>query len=103
MSDITKQDNLTIIKPSQDVVASMVKGLREELLGLVKGGTRELVIDLSDVEMVDSMGLGTIISTYNSLSKVGGNLKVTNVSKDVYDLFKAMRLDTHFEVTPVAG
>ena len=101
MSDITKQDNTTILKPNRDVIASVVQEFREELRERVSGGVSEIVIDLEGVKMVDSMGLGVIISTHNSLKKVGGNLTVTNASKDIYSLFQAMRLDQHFEVRPV--
>ncbi len=101
MSDIIKQDNITILKPNRDVIASVVQEFREELREVVSGGISEIVIDLELVEMFDSMGLGVIISTHNSLKKVGGKLTVTNVSEDIYKLFQAMRLDQHFEVKPV--
>lgn len=101
MSDIIKQDNITILRPNQDVIASVVQEFREELRELVSGGISEIVIDLEGVEMVDSMGLGVIISTHNSLKKIGGKLTVTNVSVDIYKLFQAMRLDQHFEVRTV--
>jgi anti-sigma B factor antagonist len=48
--------------------------------------------------MVDSVGIGVIIATHNSLNKVGGKLKVTNITKDIYTLFTTMRLDRHFTV-----
>jgi anti-anti-sigma factor len=103
MSEITKDGDGIIVKPGQDVVASVVPELRKELQPLVGEGPKELVIDLSGVEMVDSVGIGLFIATHNSMSKSGGKFVVTNVSKDIYNLFKTMRLHQHFEVRMVEG
>ena len=59
----------------------------------------ELTLDLKQVKMIDSVGLGVIIAAHNSLRGIGGKLTVKNVSNDIYRLFKTMRLDQHFEVT----
>lgn len=103
MSEIAKDGDQTIVKPGQDVVASLVPELRKELRALMEEGPKELVMDLSDVEMVDSVGIGVFIATHNSMSKSGGKFVVTNVSKDIYTLFKTMRLHQHFEVRMVEG
>jgi len=92
-----------VIKPGKDVVASMAEDFKKSLLDLVRNGIKELVIDLSGVEIVDSVGLGVIIAAHNSLSKSGGKLKIVNVSEDIYRLFQTMRLDQHFDVQPSGG
>ena len=98
MSEIQKRGNETIVKPSGDMVASMAQEFRNELRSLVEEGAKELVIDLGGVEMMDSVGIGVLIASHNSLAKVGGKLTVTSVSNEVYGLFKTMRLDQHFDV-----
>jgi anti-anti-sigma factor len=91
-----------VIKPGKDVVASMAEEFKKSLLDLIKKGITELVIDLSGVEVVDSVGLGVMIATHNSLNKTGGKLKVINASEDICRLFQTMRLDQHFEIEAVA-
>ena len=66
-------------------------------------GVKKLVVDLNGVEMVDSVGIGVLVAAHNSISKNGGHMSLSNVSQDIYNLFKTMRLDQHFEVIPVAG
>ena len=39
------------------------------------------------------------ITAHNSLLKTEGKLMVTNASKDLLSLFKAMRLDQHFSIS----
>ena len=62
-------------------------------------GVREMVVDLSGVHMVDSSGIGLLISAHNSLCKVGGRLAVIHASDDILDLFKTLRMHQHFSVS----
>ena len=98
MSEIVNQENATIIKPGQDVVASMAEEFKSELLSVINDSSNEVVIDLAGVEMVDSVGIGVIIAAHNTLNQSDRKLKVINVSKDVYGLFTTMRLNRRFTV-----
>jgi anti-anti-sigma regulatory factor len=49
--------------------------------------------------MVDSTGIGLLISAHNSLKKAGGDLTVIHASKDILDLFRTMRIHQHFSVS----
>ncbi len=98
MSEILKEGDKVTVKPGKDVVASMANEFRDELHAIIKESPKELAIDLTGVEMVDSVGIGVLIATHNSLNKAGGVLKVTNVAKDIFGLFTTMRLDRHFTV-----
>ena len=93
-----KKTTKKTVKLDKDIIASMAADFRDKLLKLVKEGIEELTLDLRQVEMVDSVGLGVIIAAHNSLRGIGGKLTVKNVSNDIYRLFKTMRLDQHFEV-----
>ena len=98
MAGAKKKATNKTIKPGKDIIASMSDDFRKKLLKVVNGGIRELTIDLTGVNMVDSVGLGVIIATHNSLDDLGGSLKLKNVSEDIYRLIRTMRLDQHFEV-----
>ena len=98
MTEIIEDGNQTLVIVHQDMVASMTGELKNELKPLVEVGIKELVIDLTYVEMIDSTGLGLLADTYHSLSKVGGKLKVINASKQICYLIKAVGLDRRFEV-----
>jgi anti-sigma B factor antagonist len=67
--------------------------------GIVEAGVRDLVVDLTDIHIVDSSGIGLLISAYNSLRKVGGKLAVIHASADVLELFQTMRMHQHFSVS----
>jgi anti-anti-sigma factor len=79
-------------------VASVVQEFKKELRSLIAEEPAEIAIDLTGVDMIDSVGLGVLIATHNSISKIGGKLTVMNASENIYGLLKTMRLDRHFGV-----
>ena len=101
MSEIVNDGDLTIIKPGIDVVASMAEAFKGELLKTINASQGTVVIDLVGVEMVDSVGIGVIIASHNTLTQAGRNLKVINVTKDIFGLFATMRLNRRFTVEGV--
>jgi anti-anti-sigma factor len=98
MVEESRERTRSVIKPSRNLVGVYVQELRQSLKSLVEQGVRELVIDLTGVEMVDSTGIGLLVSAHNSLKKAGGQLEVINSSKDLLDMFRWMRLHQHFSI-----
>ena len=62
-------------------------------------GALELTIDLSNAQMIDSTGIGLLISAHNSMRKIGGRLAVVHASGEIIELFRAMRIHQHFGVS----
>lgn len=96
---IIQQANQSSLKPEGDLVASVVPRVRSLLREAVAAGLQHLVIDMSEVQMVDSAGLGLLISAHNSLKKNGGSLSVVQASADILELFTTMRIHQHFSVS----
>jgi anti-sigma B factor antagonist len=100
MVSVTREDNKAVLRPSgETIVAATVPELRSKMRSVVEEGVRDLVLDLSGVRMVDSSGIGLLISAYNSLRKVGGQLAVIHASADLLELFQSMRMHQHFNVS----
>lgn len=101
MSEIVNEAGQTIVKPGTDVVASMAEGFKDDLLSAINSSSGTVIIDLDGIEMVDSVGIGVIIASHNTLNQADRKLKVINVAKDVYGLFTTMRLNRRFTVESV--
>jgi anti-anti-sigma factor len=96
----TREDVKAVVRPDGDeIVAGSVPDLRLKMRGIIEDGVRELVVDLTDVRMVDSSGIGLLISAHNSLRKVGGHLAVIHASAEILELCQSMRIHQHFSVT----
>jgi anti-anti-sigma factor len=98
MSEIIREENKITIRPNDNIVASISHEFREELLSLIEEGDKGLIVDMKDVLIIDSVGIGILVAAHNSLSKYGEKLTVINLSEDIYQLFKTMRLDQHLEI-----
>lgn len=97
-SPVTQSDKAAVAKPEGDLVAARLPALRTQLTQMVASGILHLTLDLADVQLVDSMGIGLLVSAHNSLTKVGGDLTVIHASKDILHLFRTMRIHQHFSV-----
>ena len=95
----TIEENRALIQPAGDVVASSTAGLRELMRNMVAEGVREVVLDLTNVRMLDSRGIGLLIGGHNSLRKAGGSLSVIHASKDILELLRTMRIHQHFSIS----
>lgn len=73
--------------------------LREFFRERIQEGARRIVLDFSRVESIDSVGIGLLVATHNSLAKLGGALVLISVPRDIYQLLTLMRLDKHFSIS----
>ena len=100
MIAVSREDNKVVVRPAGDsIVAAAIPELRLKMREIVAEGVQELVIDLTDVQMVDSSGIGLLISAFNSQRKVGGRLAVIHASGEILELFQTMRMHQHFSVS----
>lgn len=98
MSAIVREGNAVVITPGRDLVSSMVPDFKQELAALLEESPAELRLDLTGTAMMDSIGIGVVIATHNSMKKKGGRLVIANASENIVKLFKSMRLDQHLSL-----
>lgn len=98
-TSVTWTDQEAMVFPAGDVVAACIPELRSTLRETLAKGARQMTIDFTRVEMVDSTGIGLLISAHNSMSKSGGKLAVINASGEILELFHSMRIHQHFPVS----
>lgn len=102
MKENDKKEQCNVVVPGRDIIASNAQELRRSLWSLVEEGIQRIVVDLTGVRMIDSIGLGVLIATHNALKRKGGRLCVVNACGDLFSLFSAHRLNQHFEVKMTA-
>jgi anti-anti-sigma factor len=66
--------------------------LKSAVRGLVERGRKQIVLDLEAVPFVDSAGLGELVSSYASVKRLGGTLRLTNVNPRVAATLESARL-----------
>ena len=69
----------------------------ERIAELKKTGIKRVVLDMGEVEWINSTGLGMIISAYTTLTRDGGGVKLARVGDRVQNLFVITKLVTLFD------
>ena len=73
--------------------------LRNLVRNLVSEGNKKILLNLSDVNYIDSAGLGELVSAFTSVRKQGGELKLLHLTKRVHSLLQITKLYTVFDIT----
>ena len=72
--------------------------LRKTVRGLLEDNRTRLVLNLADVDYIDSSGIGELVSAYTAVKNRGGELKLLHLTKKVHDLLQLTKLYTVFDV-----
>jgi anti-sigma B factor antagonist len=72
--------------------------LRDLINEQLRKGNRKIVLDLADVDYIDSSGLGALVSSAATVRREGGDLKLVKLSDRVDDLMEVTRLYTVFDI-----
>lgn len=72
--------------------------LRETITRLAEAGKLKVVLNCANVAEIDEDGLGFLVVCSTRLRKVGGDLKLLNLSRDHLDLLVLARLEAAFDV-----
>ena len=72
--------------------------LRDNVKELLTKGQKKILLNLGDVNYIDSSGIGELVSAYTTVKNQGGELKLLNLTKKVHDLLQITKLYTVFDV-----
>jgi anti-sigma B factor antagonist len=72
--------------------------LRDIVRELADKGNKQIVLNLGEVNYIDSSGLGELVKTHTTIQNKGGELKLTNLNKRVSDLLQMTRLSAVFDI-----
>lgn len=74
--------------------------LRDAVQQAIEGGSKTILLNLREVGYMDSSGIGELVRTSTAVRRVGGQLKLVNPSKRVWELLQMTRLAAVFDVEP---
>ncbi|MGB9513783.1 MAG: STAS domain-containing protein [Candidatus Acidiferrum sp.] len=77
-----------------------VTRLRETVAHLITSGDKKVILNLKEVDYVDSSGMGEIVRSHMAIRKQGGQFKLANLSKMVNELLSATSMNKVFDIQP---
>ncbi len=72
--------------------------LRKTIRQLLDEHRVAILLNLADVDYIDSSGIGELVSGYTAVTNRGGELKLLHLTRKVHDLLQITKLFTVFEV-----
>ncbi len=84
------------------LVAGVTDLLSSEVKQLLRQSKR-IVLDLTDLRKMDSMGLGTLVRLYVTAKREGSQIELINLSRQVRELLGITNLLSVFEICGEQG
>lgn len=87
-----------ILKPLEKRIdASTATEFKSRVVDFINAGNAKIVIDLADVDFIDSSGLGAFVSTLKTMGE-HGELALCGIKATVMSLFRLTRMDKVFRI-----
>ncbi|HEX5227805.1 MAG TPA: STAS domain-containing protein [Bryobacteraceae bacterium] len=93
-----EREGIKILDLSGKLTVGGSSDLREKVTAEVTGGSLRQLLNLKDVEYIDSTGLGTMVICFMAVQKAGGVLKLVNLNRRNLELVLLTKLSTVFQI-----
>ena len=94
----TDQDGATIFRVQGELDALSAAELRPALDRLVSDARLDVTVDLAELRLIDSSGVGALVALYKRVRAAGGAVRFVGVTAQPLLIFKLLRLDMVFEL-----
>lgn len=93
------RDEVTIMTLRGQLDALNAPNLKKDTENLVSEGRTSVVFDMSGLELIDSSGVGAIVSLFKQVRTHKGDVKIAALTGQPREIFKLLRLDSAFDLT----
>jgi anti-sigma B factor antagonist len=92
----TDDEKTTTVHVRGELDALSAPELRPVFDRLVEDGRRDITIDLSELRLIDSSGVGALVGLYKRTRAQGGAVRFVGLNSQPLVIFKMLRLDVVF-------
>jgi anti-sigma B factor antagonist len=89
---------ITVLSASGNLDSLTVPEIRPHIEKIVEAGTRKVALDLSGLEVIDSSGIGAIVSLFKRVRGQGGDVKIVGVRGQPREILKLLGLERAFDI-----
>ena len=86
-------DSISVVGPF-DLVDTAIDNIADTI---ISEGKKNIVFDFSETTYITSSGLAVLLKIFKKCQKVKGNLYVTNITQDMYELFNISSFDSFIQ------
>ena len=91
--DVSERDGWQVVGVTGELELATAPRLRQQVVSLAGADCVRVILDLSGVDFIDSVGLGVVVGALKRTRGRGGDLRVVAPQERVRSLFALTRLD----------
>jgi anti-sigma B factor antagonist len=96
---LLQESGTTVLRVHGELDALSCPELRPVLDALVEERQPAVTVDLSELRLIDSSGVGAMVSLYKRVRANGGEVRFVGVTAQPLVIFKLLRLDRAFALS----
>jgi anti-anti-sigma factor len=93
-----KKGDVLRLKPKVDLVASTVEIQRGTMMKALDSRQSSVVLDLAQVDQIDSLGITLVLGLFKSCQKAGTPFSIEGVNPDILRVFRLFNLPKFFTI-----
>ena len=92
-------DDITIVRVQEErLVYAMLSSFFSDVSSIIEGGSKKLVIDLTDVSYIDSASVGCLMDIYRAMAEREGVIKLVGLQERVETMVSMTGLHNFMEI-----
>lgn len=96
--DVSSADGSTVVRVRGEVDLYTAPQLRERLDQALEEGNATVVVDLGDLDFIDSTGLGVLVGALKQARSAGGDVTLRNPGKSTHKILEIAGLTELFTI-----
>lgn len=91
-------DGWTVVAASGEIDVAAAPTLRNQLVELISAGSAQVVLDLENVDFIDSTGLGVLVGAVRRARAADGDVRLVCTNSRILKVFDVTGLDEVFAI-----
>ena len=92
------KNDVVIFRIKGDIDAYSSPSLKDKIVKEIESGTKKLVLNLTNVDYIDSAGLGVLVALLKRIKKEQGVLRIAGLKPNILKIFQLTRLNQIFDI-----
>ena len=93
-------DGITVVAlDGRIVLGEETSSFREKIKGFLAEGKKKILLNLDNVTLIDSTGLGTLVSAHHSAASHGASVRLCHLGSKFQEVLQVTKLLTVFDVS----
>lgn len=96
----SQHGDITVLSISGNLDSLTVPEVRPVIEKIVASGIRKVALELSGLEVIDSSGIGAIVSLFKRVRGMSGDVKIVGVRGQPREILRLLGLERAFDIVP---